>query len=132
MQNNSGHLSRRLVMAGVRLVLMMVPMVTLAQPTLLLDSLKLSNGTGTLTLLAPTSGSSTFAFPSSGGTNRQGIQADGASVQSWVTKGPAGLDDFTDAKADGINFGGAFIIGHQTTGVLSGNAGGSTMMGVDA
>jgi hypothetical protein len=132
MQNNSGHLSRRLVMAGVRLVLMMVPMVTLAQPTLLLDSLKLSNGTGTLTLQAPAAGSSTFAFPSSGGTNRQGMQTDGASVQSWVTTGPVALDNFSDAKAGGTNFGNAFIIGHQTTGGLVGSAGGSTMMGVDA
>ena len=55
MQNNSGHLSRCLLIVGVRIVLMMVPMVTLAQPTLLLDSLKLSNGTGTLTLQAPAS-----------------------------------------------------------------------------
>lgn len=132
MRNTIVRLPHRWLGGAVRIVLMIVPMIAVAQPTILLDSLKISNGTGTLTLHAPTSGSSTFAFPSSGGTNRQGMQTDGASVQSWVSKGPTALDDLSDAKADGTNFGSAFIIGHETTGGLTGNAGGSTMMGVDA
>lgn len=132
MRNTIVHLPHRWLGGAARIVLMIVPMIAMAQPTILLDSLKISNGSGTLTLTAPASGSSTFAFPSSGGTNRQGMQTDGASVQSWVSKGPTALDDLSDAKAGGTNFGSAFIIGHQTTGGLTGNAGGSTMMGVDA
>ncbi len=132
MRNTIVHLPHRWLGGAVRIVLMIVPMIAMAQPTILLDSLKISNGSGTLTLTAPASGSSTFAFPSSGGTNRQGMQTDGASVQSWVSKGPTALDDLSDAKAGGTNFGSSFILGHETTGGLTGTTGECTIMGVDA
>jgi len=107
-------------------------MLAAAQPSVLLDSLKISNGTGTLTLTAPASGSSSFAFPSSSGTIRQGVQTDGAASQSWVTKGPTSLDTLSDVKAGGTNFEESFIIGHQATGSLGYQARQNNIMGVDA
>ena len=124
--------ARSLLTGVVRLTTLIMPMIAAAQPSVLLDSLKISNGTGTLTLTAPASGSSSFTFPSSSGTIRQGVQTDGAASQSWVAKGPTSLDTLSDVKAGGTNFGSSFIIGHETTGGLTGNTGGCTIMGVDA
>ena len=113
------------------LAFMLVSFQGTAQTLLLQGPLILRNGSGVMEVRAPLT-SMTITMPSASGTRLQGLSTDGVSTLSWSSAGAAALDDLSDAKAGGSNFGGSYIIGHQTTGSIGYEARQNTVMGVDA
>jgi hypothetical protein len=89
--------------------------------TPLFQGIRLVNGSGSATLQAPASGHGTFRFPSSSGANGEYLVSDGAGGTSWASGlGVTSLDGLSDAKAGGTGFTNSILIGHATTGTLSG------------
>ncbi|UQD57193.1 hypothetical protein [Flavobacterium sp. K5-23] len=84
---------------------------------------KIQLGNSSITSVTTTGQLTTGAvtYPNTNGTNGQVLTTDGSGIASWAPGSTvSSLNDLTDAKNQGAEFTGSLLIGHKTTGVLSG------------
>lgn len=103
-----------------------LPLITLLASTSIVsvhaqrNSIQLRNGAFSTTLLAPSGGNYTLTLPGGAGSSGQALVTDGNGGLSWGSAGASSLDALSDAKVGGTGFDGSMILGHQTTGAISG------------